>query len=413
VVSNQFAILNLQSPLQSLIPNPLSSSPYKPGLKLNAAWNCVGTVSDALLAILITPFTLHTLGDSTYGLWALIGAMTGCFGLLDLGVRGALGRQLAFHRARHDQDNANATLNTALALLAAACGLTLLGVAALQVLFFWIFDVPAELVAATPIALAIAGLRLALSFPLSAFDATLWAAERFDRLNQIDMAVNILKAVSVYLLLTSANGLVALPLISLVGLLLAGSLKAVHTWMVYERLSFGLRHLSRAALRSIFGFGLWNFAGALSGQAIARIPPIVIGALISPGAVTPYAIADRIMTAFSSFFTALSGALTPRSAAYSARDDHSRQHRLFLQGGRACAAVALFSALGICFFAHDVIRLWIGPRQSVAAVYLIVLACGMVIPFSQSITQCILLGMARHRILNVITMVQAIVITPA
>ncbi len=382
---------------------------HKPGIKTNATWNCAGVVGDAVLAVLIMPFTIHTLGDTTYGLWVLIGSLTGCFGVLDLGVRGALGRQLAFHRARRDSDNVNATLNTGLALLSGACIVTLLGVVLLQFLFFSMFDVPSDQVAAVRVALWIAGLRLALSFPMSAFDATLWAAERFDRLNQIDLATRALSVAMIYALLTPENGLLLLPLIGLGGLLLATALKAANTWIAWRWLSFGPRFLSRAALRSIFGFGLWNSAGAIARQAGSRVPALVIGAFVSPAAVTPFAVADRILAMFRGFFAAFSGVLTPRSAAYAATEDRTGQLRLFIYGGRICASLAIFAAAGACLFGRDVILVWLGPAQSIAAVYLAILAIGMVPTFSQSITRSILLGIARHRIMNSITMVEAAV----
>ena len=130
--------------------------PATPRIRVNALWNIAGLVGDAALALLILPFTIRTLGDTHYGLWVLIGSLTGAFGLLDLGIRGALGRQLAFHRAERNWDEVNATLNTALGLLGIACLLALLGVSLLQLLFFALFEVSADQVLPVRIALAVA-----------------------------------------------------------------------------------------------------------------------------------------------------------------------------------------------------------------------------------------------------------------
>ncbi len=286
-----------------------------PGIRRNAAWNCAGTLSDALIGFFMMPFVVHTLGDTTYGLWALIASLTGCFGFLDLGVRGALGRQLAFHLARRDTHKINATLNTAIALLSAAFALTLLGVVALQFLFFRLFDVPPGQEWTVRVTLLLAGLNLALSFPLSAFDATLWAAQRFDRLNQIDICVSVLKAVLIFLFLKSPTTLICLPVISLAGSLLAGSLKMANTWAALGGLHVGVRFISREALGDIFGFGLWNFIRSLAVQIITRIPAVVIGAFVGPAAVTPYAIADKLLNVVNVLFSAATGVLTPKSTA--------------------------------------------------------------------------------------------------
>ncbi len=381
-------------------------SPATPRIRVNALWNIAGLVGDAALALLILPFTIRTLGDTHYGLWVLIGSLTGAFGLLDLGIRGALGRQLAFHRAERNWDEVNATLNTALGLLGIACLLALLGVGLLQLLFFALFEVSADQVLSVRIALAIAGLRLALSFPLNAFDATLWAAERFDRMNQVDLLVHTAAVVAIYATLTPTNGLLALPLIGLVSLVCGGLLKARVTWGFYQQLSLGFRYFRRSTLRTIFSFGLWNAAGGISRQLSMRVPVIVIGAFVAPAAVTPYAIAERVLAIFHGFFNAVSGVVIPRIAAYSAEQDTTRQHFVFLFGGRIVAALACLAGAGVAVFAEDLIRLWMGPEQTLAAVYLTVLTLGLVMMFSQAVTGSLLIGMARHRVLSVIGMVQ-------
>ena len=44
----------------------------------------------AVTSFFLAPFIVHRLGDSAYGVWALIGSLVGYMGLLDLGVRSAV-----------------------------------------------------------------------------------------------------------------------------------------------------------------------------------------------------------------------------------------------------------------------------------------------------------------------------------
>jgi O-antigen/teichoic acid export membrane protein len=407
-----------------------------PGIRRNAVWNCMGTLSEALIGFIMMPFLVHTLGNTTYGLWALIGSLTGCFGFLDLGVRGALGRQLAFHLARRDARHVNATLNTALVLLCAACAVTLAGVVALQFLFFRLFEVPADQQWTVRVTLFLSGLNLALFFPLGAFDATLWAAQRFDRLNQIDVSANVLKSVAILVFLTSPATLICLPLISLVGSLASGVLKMIVTWSAFDALlttsppphgqlsaphgapqqdaeresglRFGFRYVSRTAFGDIFAYGLWNFLLSVVRLVVSRIPAVVIGSFMGPAAVTPYSIAEKLLNVINSLFLAATGVLTPKSAVYSALDDSSRQRALFVQGGRTCWAMAVFVGLGMCFFGHPLITAWLGPKYGQAAVYLAIIALGSIVPLSQSLTGCVLLGIARHQYLAVIAIGQTL-----
>src|SRR5437588_12877830 len=110
----------------------------------NVLWNWSGMAANMATGFVLMPFLVHRLGDTRYGLWVLIGSLTGYFSYLDLGVRGSLGRYVAFHRARNDQEAVNATLSTALAGFCAAGLIALLGSLAIRVLFFAWFDVPGE-----------------------------------------------------------------------------------------------------------------------------------------------------------------------------------------------------------------------------------------------------------------------------
>src|SRR5713101_4691627 len=155
----------------------------------NVIWNWAGVGTSMTAGFVVAPFLVHRLGETTYGLWILIASMTGYFGLLDLGIRGSVGRYVAFHRAKNDQEGVNSILSTALAILCGVSFLVLLMALGMSLAFFYLFDVPENLVPGTRVALLIVGLNLAVSLPLDTFSATLWAFQRFDVLNGIDIVL--------------------------------------------------------------------------------------------------------------------------------------------------------------------------------------------------------------------------------
>src|SRR5437773_2192569 len=92
----------------------------------NLIWNWTGIVFSMASGFLMAPFLIHRLGDTHYGLWLLLASLTSYFCLFDLGTRSAVGRNVAFYRAKGDQEGVNAVFNTALVLLLGA-GLLALG----------------------------------------------------------------------------------------------------------------------------------------------------------------------------------------------------------------------------------------------------------------------------------------------
>src|SRR5580658_2494500 len=74
------------------------------------SWLGLGTTVVAGFAL--TPYVLHHVGDSAYGVWVLLTAFTGYYGLLDLGLRSATIRYVARHIAVNETDELNRVVST-------------------------------------------------------------------------------------------------------------------------------------------------------------------------------------------------------------------------------------------------------------------------------------------------------------
>src|SRR4051812_48665707 len=184
-------------------------------LAWSVTWNWAGMAVNMLVGFAVLPFLVLHLGQTTYGLWIVIASLSNYFGMLDLGVRGAVGRNIAYARANGDQAGVNAVLSTALAVLCVAGAIAGAAMLAVAPVFFRVVDVAPALVPDARTALLLIGLALALNLPLSLFDATLWAYQRFDLLNAIDIPAALVRAGLTFWLIGRGHGLVALAVINL------------------------------------------------------------------------------------------------------------------------------------------------------------------------------------------------------
>src|SRR5262245_46960006 len=171
-------------------PPPAAMAPLPPhSLKArvirNIASNWFGFAADSAVAFLLTPFLIHRLGMEIYGVWILIGALAGYLGMLDFGLRGSVGRFVAFHRGRGDREAILNTINTAVFSLVAlgAIGFCIVAVTALNLEH--LFEIPPEHLGQARWALLLVGMQLGAALPLCAFDGILWGHERFDLMNLV------------------------------------------------------------------------------------------------------------------------------------------------------------------------------------------------------------------------------------
>lgn len=374
----------------------------------NALWNWTGMATHMVVGFLIAPFLVHNLGDSTYGLWIVIASLTSYFGVLDLGIGGSVGRNVAFFRARNDHAGVNGILSTACAWLCCVAALSMLATLGALVLFFVVIDVQPDQENAARYALLLVGLNFALALPLQSFDGILWAYQRFDLQNGVDIPTVLLRAGLTYWLIGAGHGLVALALITLLTSL-AGLLAKVALAL---RLDPGLRvrisFINRASATALFGYGVWYFLFSLIKTLAPQVILTIVGSrLLGTALVTPFTVAMRLIGYANQFLIAGTGVLTPVATALHARDDQDRQRDLLLTGGRACLALALLFASIFVFLGQPLIRLWMGPALAeIAYPLLLIVTAGQILPMSQHITYSIILGKGRLHILAASTLLE-------
>src|ERR1035438_8264393 len=151
----------------------------------NICSNWAGYIVTAMIGFLLSPFIVHSLGNTGYGLWTLVLSLTGYFGLLDLGIRSSVGRFVARYVALNDHEKTNRIVSTACGILLAGGILALLATVVVAQFFFKSFHVEPQFQSAGRIALLITGVTMGCALPLGVFSSILVALERFDILSAV------------------------------------------------------------------------------------------------------------------------------------------------------------------------------------------------------------------------------------
>jgi O-antigen/teichoic acid export membrane protein len=373
----------------------------------NVAWSWGGTATHMLCGFITVPYLLRELGQEGYSLWALIASLTGYFDLLDLGLRGSLGRNMAFQHAQGDRAGVRTIFTTGLALLGSGSCLVLLGTAAVVLAFPSLFEVPVAEVAETRLALALIGLNLALVFPFFAFEAVLWAYQRFDLINGIEIPGVLLRTGLTFWLVTGQGGLVTLAVITLSITVLSGAAKVGLALRLAPDLRARPRDISGAAARGLYGFGVWCVLMQVARVVTTRAGEPIIGNRLGVVLVAPFSVAARLVGYANSVLCSATGVLTPLATGLHARGRYTQQQGLFVAGGRCCLAVALFFLALFYYLGGPLLLLWTHGRLPLAWPVLMVLGLGEVLPMSQWVTFSMVLGMSRHRLWACMGVVEA------
>jgi O-antigen/teichoic acid export membrane protein len=360
--------------------------------------NWGGFACSAIISFFMSPFIVHHLGTSAYGVWVLVGSLTGYLGLLNLGVRAAVTRYVARFYAESNDREANAVASSALVIFLIAGLIAVLVSVIAAVAIMPLFHVPASYQIAARVALVLAGFNIATSLVSGVFGGILAALHRFDLINLIEAANSLLTALTIVLFLSAGNGLIALAVINLLFAIAAGVVNATAVFRIYPALSIQFSKCDSEHLKLIFSFSIYTFLLQLSFNVIFYTDSIVIGAVLSVGLVTFFAIAGNLMNYSRMLISGISTTMTPRAGALEAMGRTDEIQMLVLKAMRLATLVMLPTALTFLLRGSSFIRLWMGPEFAERSGRVLwILSLALIFVAGDQVATAVMLGIGAHR----------------
>jgi O-antigen/teichoic acid export membrane protein len=340
----------------------------------NLGANWIGYGAQLAVTFFLSPFVVHSLGDSRYGVWTLLTSLTGYLGLVDIGVRGGTGRYINYYLGRNEHEEVSNVVSTSLLFYAVISMMVFAASAILAVLFDDIFPkIQPEYVCEAQWVLLLLGLNVWISFFASTFSQLLAAAERFDLLMFADVIVLAVRTAATIWVLTTGCGLIELAIVTAGSGLLGCALVAAMARWKGPRVYIRLRHLRWASFREVFLFGTWSFLGQASTQLGVYAGSAIIGMLIGAAEITFYAIGATLIGYAATFISNITGVIVPDMLKAGGRGDQNRLRRLMGSGTRAVMFLAVPILVGFMTLGGEFISVWMGPGYAASALVLSIL----------------------------------------
>ena len=370
---------------------------------VSATW--LGLLVHAVVGFFLSPFILHRLGDAAFSLWVLVFALTGYYGLLDLGIRSSIVNYTARFAATKDEAQLSLFLSTSLGFYAVVALVVLL---VTGIGFFYLpmlFSIPPALAGSARLLFLLSGLSVALTFPLGTFAGVLEGLQKFSWLQLSSIGVTLLRAALVIVALRKGGGIVAIGVIFIATNLLNYLLftgMALHLLPI--RLSLEL--VERKALREMVKYGVFAFAIVLAEKLRFHSDAMVIGAFLPATAITFFFVGSRLVEYSSYAVRSMSQIFTPMSSQFHAVGDLVRLQRTFTAGNRACALIIFPLCVTLVILGKSIIEAWVGARYIASYSILLWLLVPRSLYLAQSTSNKILLGMGQHRILALVLLLE-------
>ena len=348
-------------------------------LKAGAILNYASIGLHTLISLLYTPYMLRMLGQSEYGLYALVGSVISYLTVLDLGFGNAIVRYTAKYKAEGKTEEQYCLFGMFFSLY------MIIGIVAFVAglgLYFNVENMFGDTMTAyelgrAKILMLIMIFNLAISFPFSIYGSILTAYEDFVFRKIFGIATTLLNVAVMIVLLHYGYKTIAMVVLSTVINIVTIAVNYIYLKKNYT-VKFTFGKFDWSLLREIAIYSFWIFLNVIMDRIYWSTGQFVLGATVGTVAVAVFAIAIALQGMFMSFSTAIVGVFLPRVTSMVVTATKEEISNMFIRIGRIQYIIVSFILVGYIVFGKQFITLWAGeeyePAYLMALLFLISLA---------------------------------------
>ncbi|HIJ66099.1 MAG TPA: oligosaccharide flippase family protein [Candidatus Hydrogenedentes bacterium] len=381
-------------------------------LARNTAFNAAGRLWEAVVGLVLVPYIWSFVGESGWGLWALVSFFTGYVALFDFGVSSGFAKYVAEHAARKEHDAISSVVSTGFffylglgALLVAVGWPCVNGLIRLTVeVMSRLYPDRADAIRTAPSVSTIRflfrwGLVLfAVSNCVAPFTAIQTGLQRMGVTNLLSFAASLVKIVTTVLFLKLGMGVRGLMYANAIVLAAFGLSSCIAAFVLAPGLRVSPWRMRRRIFGKLFGFGWRTQVSKLSNLVMFQTDKAVVGlAFANWGLIALYDIGVMAANKMRQIPVLLLGALIPAASDLDARGEHDRLRRLYLLSSKYVAAVTVPLAAFVMGAAGPLMRTWMGTERdyAVATWVLRIMAFGYVANIVPGAGVSVVLGKGR------------------
>jgi O-antigen/teichoic acid export membrane protein len=314
-----------------------------------------------LTGLWLTPFLLARIGQQDYGLWLLSAQVLIYLSLMDFGVIALLPRETAYALGARAKDETNNRIPQVIGETARLV-LWQTPLVALAVVIVWLMLPPGWVALREPLALVL--IVFVLTFPLRIFQAALTGLQDLGFLGKLQVANWFISTVLTISLVLAGRGLFALAagwgitqIVSAIVCLVRLKRKFPSAFPVQ------LPSLSLAQTRARLASGGWVMISQLAQILINGTDLIIIGKLLGPFAVVPYACTSKLITVLAHQPQMIMHAAGPALSEMKASESRARLFEVCTALTQAMLMLSGFVACLVLVVNHGFVNWWVGTGQ--------------------------------------------------
>lgn len=364
----------------------------------NAISNWLAFFLSIVVSLFMMPFLIHYLGVSVYGIWVLIGSLTGYLGLFDFGISGAVVKYVAEFKESRNITDLNEFISTAVIIYSLIGLITLVVCTVIAFYFVQYFRIDAENIALSKWVILIVGVTIATNFPLSVFGGIVRGFQRFDYNSFVEIGMLVLRTILIFYFVARGGGLLALALVTFLVQTAGNCFRIFYVFKLNDQIRIHWALYKRKILKRILNYSIYSFLILMAVRIVYYTDSVVIGLFLSASAITFYSVASRLVEYFRMFIVEMTGVIMPAASELNTHKDLLKVHKLVIYSTKYAFLVTIPLGITLIIMGKVFITLWLGSEFATQA-YLILII--LTIPQINAMSHgcgSVLFGINKHKV---------------
>lgn len=315
-----------------------------------------------LLGLIYTPWILHRVGSSNYGLYTLATSLISLF-LLDFGMSAAVARFISNFRAQNNFKGINSFIGLAIKFYVGIClllSIILIGV------YFNLESIYSNLTVdelqTFRLVFIITAFFLVICFPVNITNGILNAFEEYVWLKGADIINKLGTVVVTIIVLLIGGGIFSLVFINGFFNLITFIVKVlIIKYKTPVCISF--KKNKAVSIGQIFSFSVWTTVNTVSQQMIFNLIPSVLAMVTDTLAITLYGFANVIEGYVYTITQAINGLFMPSVSRLVVNNKDAKSVLpLMIKVGRINQSIISILLIGLTVLGKDFVYLWVGEE---------------------------------------------------
>ncbi|MDT0642277.1 oligosaccharide flippase family protein [Zunongwangia sp. F363] len=361
-------------------------------LKKGVILSYVTIILTNVIGLVLTPFIIRSLGNSEYGLYALIGAFVGYISVLDLGLNNTIVRYVAQFRAENDKKGEESFLSTTMMIY----GVISVLIGLIGILLYYNLEsifgssLTSEEMTKAKVMFLILIFNIAITLPGGAFTAISNGYEHFVFPRTINIVRYIVRSAAVVGLLLMGGDAIGLVLLdTLMNILII----IVNGFYVFKRLGvrFKLHTYEFSLVKVIFSYSIWIFIFAIVQQFQWKGGQVLLGIKTDTVTVGIYAVGIVLGSYYSSFSGAISSVFLPKATQMVVKSSTKEELTgMMIKIGRLSLIVLLAILGAFILFGKQFVTLWVGESYELSWIIALTVMLAYTLPLIQNFANSLL-----------------------